>query len=65
MMRALAVDALALIPVAAASEVVRITVHDLVISPAEVEIKWVNSDFIDHTATAKDDSWDVAAAAGK
>ena len=54
-----------------ASEVVRITIHDLAFSPAEVSakvgdtIEWVNSDFVDHTATAKDGAWDVAVAAGK
>ena len=56
---------------AAASEVVSITIHDLAFSPAQVNakvgdtIEWVNSDFVDHTATAKDGAWDVAIAAGK
>jgi len=56
---------------AAASEVVRITIHDLAFSPAEVNakvgdiIEWVNSDFVDHTATAKDGAWDVAVATGE
>ncbi len=60
-----------LTPSASASEVVRITIHDLAFSPAEVSakvgdtIEWVNSDFVDHTATAKDGTWDVAVAAGK
>jgi plastocyanin len=64
--------ALIVLPLSAsASEVVRITIHDLVFSPAEVSakvgdtIEWVNSDFVDHTATAKDGTWDVAVGAGK
>ena len=46
----------------------RITIHDLVFSPAEVSakvgdtIEWVNSDFVDHTATAKGGTWDRFAA---
>jgi plastocyanin len=56
---------------AVASEVVRITIHDLAFSPAEINakvgdtIEWANSDFVDHTATAKDGAWDVAVAASK
>ena len=56
---------------AAASEVVHITIHDLAFSPAEVNakvgdtIEWVNSDFVDHTATDKDGIWDIAIPAGK
>ena len=58
-------------PSVTAGEVVRITIHDLVFSPAEVSakvgdtIEWVNSDFVDHTATAKGGAWDVAVATGK
>ena len=73
MKRSVALVALVIVLIrsAAASEVVRITIHDLAFSPAEVSakvgdtIEWVNSDFVDHTATAKDGAWDVAVAAGK
>ncbi len=46
-------------------------ISDLVFLPAEVSVKvgdsieWVNGDFVDHTATAKDSAWDVAIPAGK
>ena len=46
----------------AAGEVVRVAINDLAFSPAEVTakvgdtIEWVNGDFVDHTATAKDGS---------
>jgi plastocyanin len=55
----------------AAGEVVRVTINDLVFSPAEVRakvgdtIEWENGDFVDHTATDKAGAWDVAIAAGK
>jgi plastocyanin len=55
----------------AAGEVVRVAINDLAFSPAEVTakvgdtIEWVNGDFVDHTATAKNGAWDVAIAAGK
>ena len=72
MKQVLALAALIVLIVPAfASEVVRITIHDLAFSPAEVSakvgdtIEWVNGDFVDHTATAKDGAWDVAVAAGK
>jgi plastocyanin len=60
-----------LVEPSAAGEVVRVTINDLAFSPAEVRakvgdtIEWVNGDFVDHTATAKDGTWDVAIAAGK
>ena len=72
MKRSAALVALIVLTVsAAASEVVHITIHDLAFSPAEVNakvgdtIEWVNSDFVDHTATAKGGAWDVAVATGK
>jgi plastocyanin len=55
----------------AAGEVVRVAINDLAFLPAEVTakvgdtIEWVNSDFVDHTATDKAGAWDVAIAAGK
>jgi plastocyanin len=55
----------------AAGEIVQVKINDLAYSPAEITIKpgdtveWVNSDFIDHTATATSGSWDVLIGAGK
>ena len=54
-----------------AGEVVQVKISDLAFSPAEITIRrgetveWVNDDFIDHTATAKNGGWDVMLAAGK
>jgi plastocyanin len=54
-----------------AGEVVQVKISDLAYSPANITIKpgdtveWVNDDFIDHTATAKNGGWDVMLAAGK
>jgi plastocyanin len=54
-----------------AGEVVQVKIADLAYSPAEITIKqgdtieWVNSDFIDHTATANNGDWDVLIAAGQ
>ena len=62
---------LAIASPALAGVVVRIKIADMAFSPAEVTAKvgdtveWVNSDFVDHTATAKDGPWDVMIAAGK
>ena len=67
---------LALLPVAAvrvatAGEIVRVPINDMAFSPGEITIKpgdtveWVNNDFVDHTATAKDGGWDVLVGAGK
>ena len=47
------------------AETVRIKVDNLTFEPAEVtvrigdEIEWFNADFLAHTATARDKSWDV------
>ena len=52
-------------------EVVQVKISDLAFSPAEITIKegdvieWVNGDFIDHTATADNEAWGVAIAAGQ
>jgi plastocyanin len=54
-----------------AGEVVQVKISDLAYSPADITIKpgdtveWVNDDFIDHTATAKNGGWDLMIAAGK
>ena len=48
-----------------AGEVVQVKISDLAFSPAEITVKegdtieWVNSDFIDHAATAAGGDWDV------
>ena len=67
---AAAVLCLALGP-AAAGEVIVVKIAALEFSPATVKarvgdiIEWVNEDFIDHTATADDGSFDVDIPAGK
>ncbi len=54
-----------------AGEIVQVKISDLAFSPAEVTIRvgdtveWVNSDFIDHTATANDGAFDLYIEAGK
>lgn len=54
-----------------AGEVVQVKIADLAFSPAEITIKegdtiqWVNGDFIDHTATANNGTWDVTIAASQ
>lgn len=48
-----------------AGEVVTVKITDLAFTPAEItihagdSIEWMNDDFIDHTATATDNAWDV------
>jgi plastocyanin len=56
----------ALVPGAAgAAEVVAIRIEKLAFTPAEVSahvgdaVEWRNDDFVTHTATARDGSWDV------
>ena len=57
--------------VSAHAEVITITIDKLVFQPAEVKAKvgdtivWDNKDFMAHTATATDKSWDVTIAPGK
>lgn len=57
--------------IAVSAEVVQVKIADLAFAPADITIKegdtieWVNSDFIDHTATAKDGGWDVFIAVGQ
>lgn len=54
-----------------AGAAVRVTIADLAFSPADITVKagetveWVNNDFVDHTATAKNGDWDVMIPAGK
>lgn len=54
-----------------AGAVVRVAITDLTFSPAGITVKagdtveWVNNDFVDHTATAKNGDWDVAIPAGQ
>src|SRR5437764_12284045 len=52
--------------VPAAADTIHIEAKSLVFTPAQVSahvgdtIEWVNSDFVAHTATAKNHDWDVA-----
>jgi plastocyanin len=54
-----------------AGEVVQVKINDLTFSPADITVKagdtveWVNNDFVDHTATATGNDWDVMIAAGQ
>jgi plastocyanin len=49
-----------------AAETIRITIDELNFAPAQVSahvgdtIEWVSSDFVAHTATARNKDWDVA-----
>lgn len=58
-------------PCAAGGEVIKVSISDMTFSPAEVTVRvgdtveWNNSDFVDHTATAKNSDWEVALPAGK
>ena len=58
--------ALALSSTASAGETIRITVDKLKFDPAEISarvgdtVEWASSDFVAHTATAKNKDWDVA-----
>jgi plastocyanin len=60
---ALALVAAATIP--ASAETITVTIENLSFNPAEVKAKvgdtilWVNKDILDHTATARDNSFDV------
>jgi plastocyanin len=65
-----AVLAIVLAIVAHATSTVKINIKDLVFSSSQVSlrvgdvIEWVNSDFIDHTATADNNDFDVVIPAG-
>lgn len=56
---------------ALAGEVVQIKIKNLAFSPSAVTVRvgdtveWINSDFIDHTATGKAGEWDIKIAAGQ
>ncbi|BCP51692.1 hypothetical protein K32_03090 [Kaistia sp. 32K] len=58
-------------PVAASAETITVQVSKLAFVPTSVTakigdtIEWVNSDFVDHTATATDRGFDVKLPAGK
>lgn len=55
----------------AAGEVAHVAIRDMAFSPAVLTVRvgdaveWMNSDFVDHTATARNGSWDVVIASGK
>jgi plastocyanin len=61
----------ALVGQAAAGEVIVVKITDLAFSPATVKtrvgdtIVWINDDFLDHTATADDQSFDLAIGVGQ
>jgi len=58
--------ALALSSPAIAAETIRVTVDKLAFGPSTISahvgdtIEWASSDFVAHTATAKNKDWDVA-----
>ena len=55
-----------LVSPAFAAQTIRVTIDKLKFEPAQVSvhvgdtIEWVNSDFVAHTATARNKDWDVA-----
>lgn len=55
----------------AAGQGIVVKITDLAFSPEAVEakvgdtIEWINEDFLDHTATAEDESFDLTIPAGK
>jgi plastocyanin len=57
--------ALGLIPPATAGETIRVTIDKLKFDPQEISahvgdtIEWTSSDFVVHTATARNKDWDV------
>ena len=69
----LVAGALCLLPAVpvAAGEVIVVKITDMNFSPTTVSakvgdtIEWVNDDFIDHTATANDESFDLNLPVGK
>jgi plastocyanin len=67
--RSLAVSLLGVMACAApapAADTIRVTIDKLKFAPAQVSahvgdtIEWVNTDFVAHTATARNGNWDVA-----
>jgi plastocyanin len=62
---------LALVRPVASGDVIAVKITDLTFSPAEVKAKvgdiveWVNDDFVDHTATADDETFDLPLAVGQ
>lgn len=61
----------ALLSASAQAATIRITIKDLVYSPATVQAKvgdtveWINHDVVAHTATARNGDWDVMIPANK
>ena len=55
----------------AAAETIRVEIKSLAFNPAQITarvgdaVEWVNSDFLAHTATAKNHDWDVQLPPGK
>jgi len=63
---ALAALAIAAAPIGqAAAETIQVTIKGLAFSPTQITahvgdtIKWVNDDFVAHTATARNGAWDI------
>ena len=56
---------------ALAGETVQVRIRDLGFSPAAISVhagdivEWINDDFIDHTATARQGDWDILVPACK
>jgi plastocyanin len=59
-------SSMAIVSPALASETIRVTIDKLKFEPAEVSahvgdtIEWTSSDFVAHTATARNKDWDMA-----
>ena len=59
-------SSMAIVSPALAGETIRVTIDKLKFDPAQVSarvgdtIEWANSDFVAHTATARNHDWDVA-----
>lgn len=57
--------ALAMTASAARADVIQVRIEKLVFSPAQISahagdtIEWVNTDFLAHTATARNGAWDI------
>lgn len=62
---------IALAAPSSAGGIARVTINSLAFSPSDIQakvgdtIEWVNGDFVNHTATAKNGEWDVTIVAGK
>jgi len=68
---AILLAALSVGPQAASAATIQITMQNLAFSPVETSakvgdtIEWINKDILTHSATARNDDWDVTIAANK